>query len=439
MNPDFRPEAKPRIWEVGALVGAAADLLAARFGVVRVSGEISASTEATSGHRYFSLKDAHGQQALLRCAMFRRAAQQLSFALRDGLKVEATGRLSVYEPRGDLQFIVEAVQLVGAGSLYEEFLRLKARLTAEGWFDEGRKRPLPPFPRRLGVVSSLGAAALRDVITAIGRRAPHVEVVVFPCLVQGAEAPASIVAALQEAADFPGLDALILARGGGSLEDLWAFNDERVVHALARSLAPVVCGVGHETDITLADFAADVRAATPTAAAELATPLREEELQTLASAARRLALASRRQLERQAQRLDQLSLQVLRPAQVLTRHGHALERYQLRWAQALREPLRVAAGALEQRARRLMAAQARSVLLARGRLQDASLRVQAQDPRQVLQRGYAWVADEQGRPLTSATQVSPGQAVSAVWRDGSATVVVQDIALGDPAGVELKG
>jgi len=232
-----------------------------------VCGELSACTQAASGHRYFSLKDAQGHDALIRCALFKRSAAHLSFVPRDGLQVEAVGRLALYEPRGDLQFIVESLHLVGSGSLYEEFLRLKSRLQAEGLFDEARKRPLPGHPRRIAVVSSLQAAALRDVLTVIQRRAPHVQVVVYPSLVQGTEAPVALVRALQQAADDPDTDVVILARGGGSLEDLWFFNDERVVRAVVGCPKPLVCGVGHETDVTLSDFAADIRAATPTAAA----------------------------------------------------------------------------------------------------------------------------------------------------------------------------
>ena len=233
------------------------------------------STRAASGHCYFSLKDADGQAASLRCAMFRRAAALLDFSPGEGVLVEVRGRVAVYEPRGELQFVVEAMRRAGAGTLYEQFLKLRARLAAEGLFDADAKRALPPHPRRIGVITSSAGAALHDVLTALARRAPQVEVVVYPSPVQGVEAPPALVRALQTANERAEVDLLLLVRGGGSLEDLWAFNDERVVRAVAASALPVVCGVGHETDVTLCDLAADLRAPTPTAAAELAAPARD--------------------------------------------------------------------------------------------------------------------------------------------------------------------
>ena len=427
MNPTSERSAAARVWGVAALVQAVGDALQARFGTVRVTGELSACTQAASGHRYFSLKDAQGHEALIRCALFKRSAAQLSFVPRDGMKVEAVGRLALYEPRGDLQFIVESLHLVGAGSLYEEFLRLKGRLQAEGLFDPQTKQALPAHPRRVGVISSLQAAALRDVLAVMARRAPHVEVVVYPSLVQGAEAPAALVHALQQAAQHRLVDVLILARGGGSLEDLWCFNDEQVVRAVAQSPIPLVCGVGHETDVTLSDFAADVRAATPTAAAELATPVREDELQGLADRAHRLSLSVQRTMDRQAQHLDQLALSVWRPAAVLARHQQGLQGLQARLATAAREPLRQCALSLQRRASRLMAGHAQQMAQALGRWHQIRLRLQAQDPSAILQRGYAWVNDANGAPLTSARQASPGQSLQAVWHDGRALVRVESV------------
>ena len=259
-------------WGVAALLLATSDTLAARFGAVAVRGELSGFSRASSGHCYFALKDIEGAPALLRCAMFRRAATLVDFAPADGQQVEVRGRLGIYEARGELQMVVESLQRLGAGTLYEEFLRRRARLEALGLFDAARKRPLPAYPSALGVVTSLGAAALRDVLTTQARRAPQVRVVVYPSPVQGADAPAALAAALHLAGRRREVDTLLVVRGGGTLEDLWAFNDERVVQAVAVSPMPVVCGVGHETDITLCDLAADLRAPTPTAAAELAAP-----------------------------------------------------------------------------------------------------------------------------------------------------------------------
>ena len=261
-------------WSVSALLLAVADALSSRLGAVTVRGEVSGMARAVSGHAYFTLKDTSGAAAALRCVMFKRALGLAALSPADGQQVQARGRLAIYEPRGDLQFIVESLERVGAGSLYEEFLRLRARLEAQGLFDPARKRPLPANPATLGIVTSLGAAALRDVLTTLARRSPQVRVIVYPSLVQGAEAPAALVEAIGQAARRQEVDALLLVRGGGSLEDLWSFNDERVVRAVASSTMPIVCGVGHETDITLCDLAADLRAPTPTAAAELAAPAR---------------------------------------------------------------------------------------------------------------------------------------------------------------------
>ncbi len=272
-----RAAALPPVWDVQPLLLATADLLQARFGALAVRGEVSGFSRAASGHCYFALKDLAGGAALLRCAMFRRSAQLLGFDLRDGQQVELRGRLAVYEARGELQMIVEAAQRLGAGALYEEFLRLRARLQAQGLFEPQRKRPIAAWPRSLGIVTSPNAAALRDVLAALARRAPQVRVVIYPSPVQGSEAAPALAAALALAGARREADTLLLVRGGGSLEDLWAFNDERVVRAVAASPIPVVCGVGHETDVTLADLAADLRAATPTAAAELAAPSRDAE------------------------------------------------------------------------------------------------------------------------------------------------------------------
>ena len=396
------------VWGVAALVHAVADQLSSRFGACWVEGELSAVSPAASGHWYFSLKDAQGEAALLRCALFKRAAAGLTQPLRDGQRVAVWGRLAVYEPRGDLQFIVERVRPVGEGDLHAQFLALKARLLAQGWFDAERKRPLPRAPRRVGVVSSLGAAALRDVLTALARRAPHVEVVVYPSLVQGAEAPLQLVQALGRADERQEVDLLLLVRGGGSLEDLWAFNDERVVKAVAQCSLVVVCGVGHETDTTLCDFAADLRAATPTAAAELAVRPLEEEDAALEGLARRLMQSARRRLDRQAQDLDHLALQVLRPSQALAGLQQQWALWAQRWAQA------------PQRSLQRWSAQWVAM--------DA--RLQAQDPRQVLQRGYAWVSQPNGQPITQAQQVRPGQSVVAVWADGEALAQISAVDLG---------
>jgi exodeoxyribonuclease VII large subunit len=414
-------------WGVSGLLLATADLLAARFGAVAVRGELSGFTRAASGHCYFTLKDADGAPAVLRCAMFRRAAALVDFRPADGQQVELRGRLGLYDARGELQLVVEAMQRVGAGTLYEEFLRLRARLAAAGLFDEARKRPLPRFPRALGVVTSPQAAALRDVLTTLARRAPHVAVVVVPCPVQGAEAPPAIAAALATAAAHPGLDALLLVRGGGSMEDLWAFNDERVVRAMAACALPVVCGVGHETDVTLADLAADLRAPTPTAAAELAAPSRDELAGALDAAAGAMRRAVQRTLQARAQRLDLLALRLGQPAAALSGQRRHLLAQQQRLAQALVQRRARAEDALAQRTAALARALRQAARTQHWRLQTLEQRLQALDPQRVLQRGYAWVEDEAGRAVTHAAALHPGQAVQAVWQDGRARALVQSV------------
>jgi exodeoxyribonuclease VII large subunit len=390
-----------------------------------VRGEISAFSRAASGHCYFSLKDADGQAALIRCAMFRRAAGLLDFGPAEGQEVEVRGRVAVYEPRGELQFVVEAMQRGGAGALYEQFLRLKARLEAEGLFDAARKRPLPRFARRVGVVTSLGAAALHDVASAFARRAPQVELIVYPSLVQGSEAPAALVDAIVLAGQRAEVDVLIVCRGGGSLEDLWAFNDERVVRAIAACPLPVLCGVGHETDVTLADFAADLRAPTPTAAAELAAPARLDCLATLQALTSALRQRVQRGLDGRRQRLDHAALRLARPTELLRRQTQALALLRHRLGTALRQTRLSRAQQERQAALRLR--RAASVLQAQQaqRLASLAARLEALAPQRVLARGYAWLSDAQGSALTSAAQVEPGQRIAATLADGqlSATVI----------------
>jgi exodeoxyribonuclease VII large subunit len=413
-----------RVWDVGALLLATGDALQARFGAVAVRGELSGLTRAASGHHYFGLKDMAGAGAMLRCAMFRRAAALLAFEPGDGQQVELRGRLAVYEPRGELQFVAESMQRLGAGALYEQFLRLRARLEAEGLFDAQRKRPITPWPATLGVITSTQAAALHDVLAALARRAPMVRVIVYPSPVQGADAAASLVAALRTAAARVEVDTLLLVRGGGSLEDLWSFNDEALVRAIAASPIPVVCGVGHESDVTLADLVADLRAATPTAAAELAAPARTEAMARLDALAAALQRRLRHAADSQAQRLDALARRLGGPARALGVPRQALASLQQRLQRALRQPVAAAPRELTQLAARLqraMASQRQQQML---RLQAATQRLSALDPQRVLARGYAWMADADGTPVVSARSVRPGQQLGAVWADGAAQVEV---------------
>lgn len=415
------PADRLRVWGVSALVQAVGDALSARFATCAVRGELSGFTRAASGHAYFTLKDEHGQAAL-RCAMFRRAFATMGFQPADGMLVEVRGQLAVYEARGELQLIAEGMRQAGEGALYEQFLRLKARLAGEGLFAPERKRELPRFPRRVVVITSPAAAAWRDVMTTLARRAPHVEVVLIPASVQGAEAPPQLVKALAELALMHhaegSVDAAILCRGGGSLEDLWAFNDERVVRAVAGCPVPIVCGVGHETDVTLADLAADLRAPTPTAAAELVAEDREVALDALARLSQRLSHRLHHQLDNLAQRLDRAALRISRPTQLLAglRRDQDLlaQRLSLARAQRLRD---AAAQAAVLQARMQAAGKARWPA-AHHRTEGLAGRLHALDPQRVLERGYAWLSDAQGRPVASVKQVAEGDEVAGVLADG---------------------
>lgn len=419
------PATEP-IWEVAALVRAVGEALQDGFGAVAVRGELAGFTRAASGHCYFNLRAPEGE-AGLRCAMFRRAASLLDFSPRDGLQVELRGRLALYEPRGELQMIVEAMRPAGEGRLMEQFLRLKAKLQAEGLFDPARRRPVPAFVRRIAVVTSPAAAALRDVLSALARRAPQVEVILCPAAVQGAEAPAQLVRAIAAAGQVEGVELLIVCRGGGSLEDLWAFNDERVVRAVAASAVPVICGVGHETDTTLADFAADLRAPTPTAAAELAAPPREDCLRTLQQLARRLRQRVQARLDGEAQRLDRAALRLSRPADALHAQHRRLALLAQRHAGLPATRLMAERARLERLAQRLTAARRQRQIEAARRLELLGARLAALDPQRVLARGYALLEDGQGRPLLSVDGVQAGASVGARLADGRLALQVTEV------------
>jgi len=436
---------KPLVWQVGALCHAIADALQARFSPVTVRGELSGFSRAASGHCYFTLKDSSGQ---LRCAMFKRAAVGLAFAPRDGELVEVSGKLSVYEPRGDLQLIVESMSRTGQGSLFEQFLLLKAKLEAEGLFDAARKRSLPLMPRAIGLVTSLGAAALHDVVTALRRRVPHIPVVLAPASVQGQAAPAELIQSLSNLyqltqvgqgleADFPykkargvapppPIDVILLVRGGGALEDLWAFNDEALARVIAHSPVPLVCGVGHETDFTIADFVADLRAPTPTAAAELVAQPREAWLGALDAVQRHLQDGLERHLDRQNQRLDNAVARLGRPSAKLAGQQQRLSTCAQRLQSGTRHSLQQQSQYLERMALLLPVALQRGLQVQSQRLERAELRLGLLDPHLVLERGYAWLSDTQGNAVTRTSQTHPGQAVSATLMDGTVELTVAD-------------
>jgi exodeoxyribonuclease VII large subunit len=443
---------KTRAWTVSALCRAVADSLDAQFNPVSVRGEVSGFSRAASGHCYFSIKDDTGQ---IRCAMFRRAASLMDFAPRDGELVEVRGRLGVYEARGDLQLIVESIERAGQGALFEQFLRLKAKLEAEGLFDPALKRELPAQPRAIGVVTSLGAAAWHDVVTALQRRVPHIPVLMAPALVQGAGAAATLAQALQNmyaltAEDnplCPPVDVILLVRGGGSMEDLWSFNDENLARLIAQSPVPLICGVGHETDFTIADFVADVRAPTPTAAAEIAATDRgvglealsvlehrlnrgllrqqDRQAQRLDSVAARLGVGLARQQDRQAQRLSAIASRLSRPQALLGQHRQWLDQLAHRLQAGAQSELRDSGHKLERLHDRLGFNRAQQVPQRAQRLERAALRLSSVDPHRVLERGYAWLSDEKGQALTHADQFQPGQNVQATLSDGQVPLVVK--------------
>ena len=424
------PQISSRVWGVGALCRAVADALDARFNPVAVRGEISGFSRAVSGHCYFSIKDATGQ---IRCAMFKRAAGMLDFSPKDGELVELRGRLGVYEARGDLQLVVESMRRAGQGALFEQFLRLKAQLESEGLFDPAHKRDLPLMPRAIGVVTSLGAAAWHDVVTALQRRVPHIPVRLAPAAVQGAGAAQALVQALQQlyaqtALHNPSttqpVDVILLVRGGGSMEDLWSFNDEQLARTMAVSPVPIICGVGHETDFTIADFVADVRAPTPTAAAEMASQPLQVWRDALDLLRDRLDSAVNRHLDRQAQRVDTLASRLGRPSARMAGHRLVLGRLAQQLQFGRTHGVREHRQSLLRLAERLPQAAQRELQQRRERLARAQLRLELLDPRLVLERGYAWLTAEDGRAITTVQQLHPGQALVATLADGDAPVTV---------------
>ncbi len=432
MPDELKLGAQPRIWRVGALCQAIAGALDARFNPVSVEGEITGFTRAASGHCYFTLRDDTGQ---LRCAMFRRAASMLDFPPRDGDRVELRGTLGVYEARGELQLVVESMRRAGQGSLFEQFLARKAKLEQEGLFDVSRKRALPVRPRCIGVVTSLGAAALHDVVTALQRRVPHLPVVIAPASVQGDSAPAELTRALQilyamaaaaDASSAMHIDVILLVRGGGAMEDLWAFNDENLARVIAQSPVPIVSGVGHETDFTIADFVADLRAPTPTAAAELVASPQAQWVELLESVQERLDDAVLRKLDRQSQRLDLAVSRLGRPSGFVMRYCLSLQSLSQRLGPAARMGWGSHLQAWQKLQLTFSAARGNALRRQGDRLDRLGWQMEGLDPSAVLQRGYAWLTDTHGKTVTSVTQVHSGQPLQATLADGVVDLQVVD-------------
>jgi exodeoxyribonuclease VII large subunit len=426
---------------VSELVRRARIELERSFPVLWVSGELSGVTRAASGHLYFSLKD---EVAQVRCVMFRNRCQLLPFEPKAGLRVEVRAQVSLYEARGDFQLNIDAMRQAGPGALHEAFLRLKARLDAEGLFDPARKRALPTLPLSVAIVTSRSGAALHDVLSTLSRRARHIEVTVQPCLVQGVDAPAQIATAIVRAGS-SGCDVLMVVRGGGSAEDLGAFNDERVARAIATCPVPVVTGIGHETDFSIADFVADLRAATPTAAAELVSAGHVAAAARLLVLGRRLVRATRTRLDAGGQKLDDLSSRLNPPARQLSLASerlHGLHQRMRRACDGRRSQQARRIGELALRLRtarpqperkkvvldhlreRLRASMHRVLETARHRSGLSSAQLGQLDPAAVLARGYAIVRDRDGHIVRDAAALDIGQLLKLQLGHGRADVEV---------------
>ena len=393
----------PTAWSVAEVNRYMRDLLESDHNLsdLWVQGEVSNFSRPRSGHLYFTLKD---ERSSLRCVMWRNSTQRQTYLPNDGEAVEVHGSISVYEVAGQYQLYADTIKPLGEGALFQEFLRLKAKLEAEGLFDDERKRPIPTWPRRVGIVTSPTGAALRDMLDTLKRRYPLVEVILAPSAVQGREAPSGIVAGLQSLNRVATPDVILLARGGGSIEDLWAFNDEGVVRAIVASNAPVITGVGHQTDFTIADFVADLRAPTPTAAAELATPNRDDLHLDLAENAQRLRQVVQSQLADHRWQAHELSsrMQQLSPLTRIQRDRQRLDEYAYRATTLLNHHLS----------------------MQRASLASAEQRLMDLNPENILERGYAIITKQDGNNVRSVEQVASGDALSVRVSDGQFDVDV---------------
>ncbi len=390
-----------------------------------VEGEISNLAKPASGHVYFTLKD---NKAQVRAAFFRQRQRGPTIGIKEGDQVLVFGRVSIYEARGDYQLIVEQVEPAGEGALKRQFEVLKKKLAAEGLFDEDRKQELPALPLRIGVITSPTGAAIRDILTVLRRRFPSIPVLVYPAAVQGEAAPGELLAALQAAIRRAECDVLIMGRGGGSLEDLWAFNDERLARGIADSPIPVVSAVGHEVDFTIADFVADLRAPTPSGAAELVAPDRADWLRSVLSLTARLARSGQRTIEDRGQALDWLSRRLVQtsPQRTLLRQDERLRELERRMAGAVQQDLLTRAPRLAGLWQRLQAAVGRSVGRSTHRLQLAMRGLHAVSPLATLERGYAIVEDAtSGKVLMSAADISTGSDIRARLAKGELIATVR--------------
>ncbi|MDR2875005.1 MAG: exodeoxyribonuclease VII large subunit [Methylobacillus sp.] len=422
----FEPR-RPNVLSVSALNRMARETLERGFPLLWVAGEISNLTRAASGHWYFSLKDEHAQ---VRCVMFRNRNAALDWVPREGDHVEARALVTLYEARGDFQLTVETLQRAGLGALFEAFERLKARLEKEGLFAPARKRPLPQHPRQIGIVTSPDAAALRDVLTTLRRRMSGIPIVLYPAPVQGKGAAERIAQAIRAAGERGECDVLIVCRGGGSIEDLWQFNEEVVARAIAESPIPVISGIGHETDFTIADFVADSRAPTPTAAAELVTPDR----QTLLRTARALHLRLRRQmqhlLDKHMQHTDFLARRLVHPGEKARRQRERLGHLQTRLQTALLRLTDRANARLQTLPQRLQTAQSRHLQHHREHLRHLEQNLRHLSPDSALKRGYSLVRQPDGSLVRDSATLRLKQTLTITFARGEAEVEVGKVIAG---------
>jgi exodeoxyribonuclease VII large subunit len=392
MESEFPRDIAP-VLSVSALLKSVRETLERRFPLAWIAGEISNFRPAASGHWYFTLKDENAQ---VDCVMFRGRAAALDWQPAEGMRVEARALVTLYEPRGRFQLNVESMRRAGLGPLYERFLKLKAKLEAEGLFDPQAKRPIPEHPKQIGILTSLQAAALRDVLTTLRRRNPSIPVIVYPVPVQGEGAAAKIAQMLANASTRDECDVLLLVRGGGSIEDLWQFNEEAVARAIRASRIPVVVGVGHETDVTIADFAADRRAPTPTAAAEMVSPSRDELLMRVGGLAQRATREALRRIEYAMQTVDALARRLVHP----------------------RERLRTSRQLLGQLATRLALAAARRMDFFDAQIARLKASLGSLNPEAVLERGYSLTRTAHGEVVRNAAKVQVGERLTTTLAKG---------------------
>ncbi|NPU94643.1 MAG: exodeoxyribonuclease VII large subunit [Gammaproteobacteria bacterium] len=446
-SPAANPDRQRHVFSVSELNNAAKYLLENQFPAVWLEGEISNLVQPRSGHIYLTLKDDNAQ---LRCAMFRGNNLHLNFKPKDGVQVLVRGRLSLFTPRGDYQLIIDQMEQAGLGALQRAFEQLKSKLQAEGLFDDARKRPVPLRPGRIGVITSPTGAAIHDILSVLQRRFPLTEIIVYPTLVQGNEAPAQICAAIAKANARQECDVLIVGRGGGSLEDLWSFNDEKVARAIAASDLPVVSAVGHQIDFTIADFVADLRAPTPSAAAELLSADADEMLSALAGYEQWLEDFMQSRIDHYRQRLQWLTRQLKHPGKRLEEHAQRLDELDLRLRQSIQRQLQLQQSHLNTARARLQSHTPVHALLAcrrqletlSGSLQKAmqarlhsegrdighlAQRLNTVSPLNTLGRGYSILQTPGGDVVQNTQQVQPGDSLRARLRQGELRCTVTEI------------